>query len=107
MVVELLNRRVSKAEFYRLLEGFAPLNGGLSIPFIQFANDFLLLLETIPEVIENLRGMLLILEGVSSLKVNLRKSSMAPVGDVQNLRALAFNWLPGCFSSDFLPRFTA
>lgn len=42
-----------------------------------------------PEVIENLRGMLFILEGVSGLKVNLRKSSMAPVGNVQNLGALA------------------
>lgn len=69
--------------------GCRKLNGGLSIPFIQFADDSLFLLKVDPEVIENLRGMLFILEGVSGLKVNLRKSSLALVGNVQNLGALA------------------
>lgn len=49
---------------------------------VVWPDDSLLLLKADLEVLENQRGLLLILEGVTNLKVNLRKSSMAPVGNV-------------------------
>lgn len=50
IVVELLNRMVTKEESIGLLEGFSPCEGGPLIPFIQFANDSLFMLKVVPKV---------------------------------------------------------
>lgn len=80
---------VAKAEVLGLLEGFSPSAGGLSVSFIQFANDSLFMLKAKREMLENLRCILLILEVVSGLGVNLSKTTLSHVGNVPNIEELA------------------
>lgn len=69
-------------------------DGGPLIAFLQFADDSLFLLEPDPESLSFLRGILLIFEMASGLKVNLRKSKIIQVGDVPNIEDFAF--IMGC-----------
>lgn len=75
MAVEFLSWMVLRAEFVDLLEGLSPPVESSTIPFVQFADDSLFLLNGDLESVQNLRGILLLLEGISGLKVNLSKSS--------------------------------
>lgn len=38
-ILELPSKMVSKAEYFQMLAGFSPIEGGSSIPLIQFADD--------------------------------------------------------------------
>lgn len=85
LAADLLGRLMARAESIGLLEDFASSNGGPSISFIQFVDDSLLLLRVDLEGMRNLRCILFILEAVSGLEVNLRKSILSPVGNVPNV----------------------
>lgn len=98
IVTELLSRLVRKAEIGGLIEGFVPDEGVPSVPFIQFADDSFLL-KADQENIGNLRCILLIMEAVSRLKVNLRKSKLYLVGKVLNMVELAS--IMGCEVDSF------
>lgn len=89
IAVEILSRMVKKAENCGMLEGFSTNDGNPRVPFIQFADDSLFLLNDDPEEFRNLRCIVLILETISGLKVNLRKSKLFLVGDLLNLEALS------------------
>lgn len=86
---DLLYRLVRKAKTYGLIEGFVPKEGGPSIPLIQFADESLFLLEANLENIRNLRCLLLIMEVASGLRMNLSKTLLFPVGEVENIEELA------------------
>lgn len=88
IVVELLSKWVRKSELAGLLDGFSPRDGGPKISFIQSTDDSLFLLDTNAEYIRNLRCILLLMETVSSLKVNLRKFKILPVGIISNMEEL-------------------
>lgn len=69
IVADLLARMVAKVEFVGLVKGF-PFRGGLSVPFIQFADNSLFILKANLEGMQNLRYILLIMEVTFGLKVN-------------------------------------
>lgn len=85
MVTDILSKMVSKADSLGMLKDFCSV-GDSSIPFIQFVNDSLFMLDADPEALKVLRSILLILETVTGLKVNLHKSIMCPIGNVPNLQ---------------------
>lgn len=70
MVADLVGRLAAKAVKVGLIEGFEIKEGGLSVSFIQFADDSLFLLKAELEGLRNLRCILLMVETASSLKVN-------------------------------------
>lgn len=73
------------------------------IPFLQFTDDLLFLLGVDLEAFKSLRCILLIVEVVSSLNVNLNKSTMFPIGLVSNFEAL-FD-IMGCEIQSLLPTY--
>lgn len=62
---------------------------GLTVPFIQFADDSLFLMKADEEGIKNLKCILLIMEVATSLKVNWSKSALSPVRDVSGIEVMA------------------
>lgn len=90
MAMDLLGRMISKAEEVGLPAGFSLSESGPSIPFIQFADDSLFLIKNDVEYIKNLRGILLILEGIIGLKVNLSKSTVIAVGKIPNIEEYVY-----------------
>lgn len=86
LVVDLLGRMVSKAVSVGLLEAFSiRRRGGPLVPFIQFANDSLVLLKAELDGMRNLRCMLLTMEAATGLKVNRAKSTVSHVGNENSL----------------------
>lgn len=79
---------VAKAESVGLVKGF-PFRVGLSVPFIQFADNSLFMLNVDLEGMQNPRCILLIMETATSLKVNWGKSTLSPVGSTSNDGELA------------------
>ena len=75
-----------------LFTGFmvgSPQNHPILISYLLFADDTLIFCDTNPIKLEHLRSVFLWFEVVSSLKINLGKSEMVPVGKVPNLEDLA------------------
>lgn len=89
MVADLLGRFATKAETMSLLEGFFGSNRGPVVPFIQFADDSLFMINADLEGLQNLQCILLMVEVPTSLKVNWSKSSLSPVGDVPDVEYMA------------------
>lgn len=89
MVVDLLVRMMAKAETVGLVQSFAINGSGPSIPFIQFADDSLVMIKAEEDSVENLRCILLIMETITGLKVNWSKSTLSPIGVILNAESLA------------------
>jgi hypothetical protein len=59
------------------------------VTHLLFADDTLMFCDAAPSQIEQLGCVLTWFEAISSLKINLDKSEMVPVGVVSNMEALA------------------
>lgn len=88
MVVDFMGRMVAKAEIVGLVRGFH-LRGGMSVSFIQFADDSIFMVKAEIEDLQNLRCLLLIMETATGLKVNWSKSTLSLVGNSHNMESLA------------------
>jgi len=78
--------------FLSFLSGFSMgsgSNGVFNISYLLFADDTLVFCEANPDHLHVLRILLLSFEAVSGLKINLAKSVLVPVGDVDNMDELA------------------
>jgi hypothetical protein len=69
----------------------------INISHLLFADDILVFCEANPDHLRFLRVLLVCFEAVSSLKVNLAKSLLVPVGNVDNVDELAS--ILGCGTS--------
>ena len=87
LVMEALNRMISAAIHGGLLEGFTV--GNASISYLLFVDDTLIFCNSMPTQLHYLRSLFLLFEATSNLKVNLAKSTLIPVGNVEQVEALA------------------
>ena len=71
-----------------------------NISHLLFADDTIIFCDDVCEQIVNLRGILVWFEAVSGLRVNLSKSFILPIGQVDNIQLLV--GVLGC-STDSLP----
>jgi hypothetical protein len=92
IVMEALSKMLSIAVDRGLLSGFSvgsrPSEAVL-ISHLLFADDTLVFCGAIPEHLRYLRVLFFCFEAVSGLKVNLAKSELVPVGNVDNVEGLA------------------
>jgi len=86
-VMEALSRMITQAVSGGLLEGF--LVGNVSISHLLFADDTLIFCSARTSQLQNLRSLFLLFEAISGLKVNLAKSNLIPVGNVEQGERLA------------------
>jgi hypothetical protein len=70
-----------------LLEGFKV--GNVVVFHLLFADDTLIFCKASPDQLAYLQGIVLLFEAASRLKVNLAKSVLIPVGNVQQVDHLA------------------
>jgi hypothetical protein len=85
--MEALSRMLSTGINDGLLEGFKVDN--VIVSHLLFANDTLIFCKDSPEQLAYLRGIFLLFEAVSGLKVNLAKPVLIPVGNIQQVDYLA------------------
>jgi hypothetical protein len=86
-VMEALSRMLSAGINDGLLEGFKV--GNVTVSHLLFADDTLIFCKDSPDQLAYLRGIFLLFEAASGLKVNLAKSVLIPVGNVQQVDYLA------------------
>jgi hypothetical protein len=86
-VMEALSKMISAAVHGGLLQGFTV--GNVSFSHLLFADDTLIFCSAVPSQIHYLRTVFLLFEAASGLKVNLAKSVLIPVGNVEHVDSLA------------------
>ena len=86
-VMEALSRMLSAGINDGLLEAFKA--GNVTISHLLFADDTLIFCKDGPNQLAYLRGIFFLFEAASGLKVNLAKSVLIPVGNVQQVNYLA------------------
>ena len=64
-------------------------NSGLSISHLLFGDDTLIFYDADVEQLHNLRCLFFCFEAASGLKINLSKSEIVPIGEVQDIGLLA------------------
>jgi hypothetical protein len=92
LVMEVLSRMLRKVEEEGLIRGFrAGSNSaeGLCISHILYADNTILFCDADLDQLIYVRIVLTCFEAVTSLRVNMAKSEMVPVGEVQNIVELA------------------
>jgi hypothetical protein len=92
LVMEVLSRMLRKVEVEGLIRGFrAGSNAadGLCISHLPYADDTILFCDADPDQLLYVRLVLTCFEAVTGLRVNMAKSEMVPVGEVQNISELA------------------
>ena len=91
LVMEVFTRMIEAASNARLIFGFSVGSGNatLSISHLLFADDTIIFCDSDCDQMINLRCVLTWFEAVSGLRVNLAKSSLLPVGEVDNIQLLA------------------
>ena len=94
MVMEVLTRMIDAASSDGLISGFSIRRlgselGELKVSHLLFADDTIVFCDNDCEQIVNLRCILIWFQAVSGLRVNLSKSSILPVGHVDNVQILA------------------
>jgi len=90
--MEALSRMIYAMVKRGLLSGFSvgPLNvGAFNISHLLFVDDTLIFCGTSPDHLQNLRCLFLCFEVVLGLRINLAKSDLVPVGNVNNVEGLA------------------
>ena len=92
LVLEVLTRMLKRTEEGRFICGFqvginAPM--GLSVTHLLFANETILFCDASREQLLYIKMVLIFFEVVISLKVNIGKSGIVPIGEVGNLNALS------------------
>ena len=88
LVMEVLSRMLRKTVEGGFITGFN-IGSDVSISHLLFADDSILFCDTNPQHMMYIRLVLTFFEAVTSLRVNMSKSEMVPVGVVPNLRVLA------------------
>jgi len=102
LIMEVFTRMVNLAATAGLISGFfvGRLNESTTNVFhLLFADDTIVFCDNDCEQIVNLRGILIWFEAVSGPRVNLSKSSILPVGQVDNIQLLA--GILGCTIDSF------
>jgi hypothetical protein len=92
LVMEVLSRMLRKVEEEGLIRGFrAGSNAaeGLCISHLLYADDTILFCDANVDQLVYVRMVLTCFEAVTGLRVNMAKSEMVPVGEVQNIAELA------------------
>ena len=92
MVMEVLNRLLKRTKNGGFLYGFqarSHSHGGIHISHFLFADDIILFCDASREQLLYVQMVLIFFEAITSLKVNVGKSEIVPVGDVGNLNGLA------------------
>jgi hypothetical protein len=92
IIMEALSRMLMESEARGLVAGFSvgPVhNPGLSISHLLFADDTLIFCDADVEQLRNLRCLFFCFEAASGLKINLSKSEIVPIGEVQDVGMLA------------------
>ena len=90
--MEVLSRILKKTEENNLIQGFhvgAVNSVGVRISHLLFADDTILFCDASREQLASIRLALSCFQAFMSLKVNVGKSEIVPVGEVTNLVALA------------------
>jgi hypothetical protein len=90
--MEALSRMLEATENSGLVAGFSVgsrNNPGLNVSHLLFANDTLILCGADEEHLRNLQCLFLCFEAVSGLKINLSKSEIVPIGEVEDIERLA------------------
>jgi hypothetical protein len=97
IVMEALSKMLTITVDRGLLSGFSMgsrTSEAVLISHLLFADDTLVFCGANPDHLRYLRGLFLCFEAVSGLKVNLAKSELVPVGNVDNVEGLAV--IMGC-----------
>ena len=92
LIMEVLSRLLKKMEECNLIRGFhmgAANSVGVRISHLLFAYDTILFCDASREQLLSIRLVLSCFQAFTSLKVNVGKSEIVPVGEVNNLDALA------------------
>ena len=92
LIMEVLSRILKKTEENNLIRRFqvgAVNSVGVQISHLLFADDTILFCDASREQLLSIRLLLSCFQAFTGLKVNVGKSEIAPVGEVNNLVALA------------------
>ena len=91
LVMEVFTRMIEAGSSAGLVSGFSVGSGNatMSISHLLFADDTIIFCDNDCDQMVNLRCILTWFEAVSGLRVNLAKSSILPVGEVNNIQLLA------------------
>ena len=92
IMMEVFSRMLRTVEEAGLIPGFkveGRRGGGECVTHLLFADDTILFCDADVEQILHIRLLLLSLQAVTGLKVNVHKSEMVPIGEVDDVHALA------------------
>ena len=87
--VDVLSKMMIRAEESGLIEGFVVGRDRTRVSLLQFTNDIIFFSKASPEYLQNLKLILLVFGQVSSLKINLEKSTLSGINRSQELSSLA------------------
>ena len=87
--VDVLSKMMIRAEESGLIEGFIVGRDRTRVSLLQFTNDIIFFSKASPEYLQNLKLILLVFGQVSSLKINLEKSTLSGINRSQELSSLA------------------
>ena len=94
--MEELSGMLDRAVEGGFLSGFSVGNNGcnvVSISHLLYAEDTLIFCGAEPDQLWHLRGVFIWFQALSSLKINLSKSELVPVGHVSNLASWRAFWV--------------
>jgi len=92
IMMEVFNRMLQRVEGAGLIRGFKAdgrRGGGECVSHLLFAEDTILFCDVVVEQILHVQLLLLCFQAVTGLKVNVQKSEMVPIGEVNDVHALA------------------
>jgi hypothetical protein len=89
VLVEAFSRMMNATVERDLMSGFFVGSKVMVVSHLLFADDTLIFCKPNVEQLCNLRYLLLCFEVVSGLKINLSKSIIAPIGEVEDVEGLA------------------
>ena len=92
VMMEVFSRMVKRMEGVGLLSGFRVdgMRGrGECVSYLLFADDTILFCDAEVEQVLHVRLLLLCFQAVTGLKVNVAKSELVPIGEVNNVHVLA------------------
>ena len=92
VMMEVLSRMLKRIEGAGLIRGFQAVGSqgvGECVSHLLFADDTILFCDAVVQQIFHVRMLLLCFQAVTGLKVNVSKSELVPIGEVNNVHALA------------------